>query len=215
MKLSAKELVFVSVIALVTAAPAWAWQNPEAEADYTLGMKYYTGTGGVYQDFRQAAEWFRKAAELGLAKGQFHLGLAYDTGQGVAQDYLVARQWYLKAAAQDDRNAQAALGDIYIAGHGVKPDASEAADWYYQAAEQGQAHAQYELGKLYLAGQGVERDFSQAYIWLGLAAKDIDDAMDRRDEAGEHLTADQLQSARGHIERWHPSIPRLNKKQKL
>jgi TPR repeat protein len=207
----------ILLLAMIFFGFSWGFAsaNPEAEADYTLGMKYYTGTGNVYQDFKQAAEWFRKAAELGLAKGQYRLGFSYDSGQGVAQDYQAARQWYLKAAAQSDRDAEAALGDLYSLGHGVKKDVAEAAGWYFKAAEQGVAHAQYELGKLYFSGEGVKQDYTQAYIWLGLAAKEIDDAMDRRDESGEHLTPDQLRAAREHIERWHPALPVISKKQKL
>jgi hypothetical protein len=53
---------------------------------------------GVRQDYRQAAAWYRKAAEQGNADAQFNLGYLYDKGQGVPQDYAQAAAWYRKAA---------------------------------------------------------------------------------------------------------------------
>ncbi len=207
--------LFLSVtLAIFLGTSAWA-QYSDAEADFTLGMKYYTGTGNVYQDFKQATEWFRKAAELGMPEAQYRLGQAYDSGQGAPQDYAVAKRWYLQAAAQNDRDAESALGDLYATGHGVKADPGQAAEWYYKAAEQGIAHAQAQLGKLYSSGAGVKQDFVQAYFWYGLAAKQIDDAMDGRDEAGDHLTPDQLKVVRQHIEQWHPLSGRIGKKHEL
>jgi TPR repeat protein len=201
-----RELIYASCIGLCLTISARAGENRDAETDYTLGMKYYIGTDEIDQDVKQAVEWFRKAAELGLAKGQYRLGQAYDSGQGVRQDYPTAMRWYLLAAGQDDRDAESALGDIYAAGHGVKINNDQAAKWYYKAAEQGVAHAQSELGKLYFSGTGVKQDFVEAYFWLGVASKEIDDAVDKRDEAGERLTPAQLSGVRHRIETWRPEI---------
>jgi hypothetical protein len=49
---------------------------------------------GVAQDFQQAAEWYRKAAEQGHAQAQFNLGELYRVGKGVAQDYIEAYKWF-------------------------------------------------------------------------------------------------------------------------
>ena len=40
-----------------------------AEAQYNLGMMYYTGSG-VHQDYAEALRWFRQAAEQGHAEAQ-------------------------------------------------------------------------------------------------------------------------------------------------
>ncbi len=43
-------------------------------------------------------QWFRKAADQGLAQGQFNLGEAYAKGQGVKQDRTQAYMWFSLAA---------------------------------------------------------------------------------------------------------------------
>jgi len=45
------------------------------------------------QDYAQAALWYRKAAEQGVADAQCRLGAWYGTGQGVPQDYAEAYFW--------------------------------------------------------------------------------------------------------------------------
>ena len=48
---------------------------------------------GVPQDDEQAASWFRKAAEQGVAEAQYNLGKMYDEGRGVPQDDKQAVFW--------------------------------------------------------------------------------------------------------------------------
>ena len=42
--------------------------------------------------------WFRKAAEQGLARAQYNLGVGYYQGAGVPQDYVAAARWFRMAA---------------------------------------------------------------------------------------------------------------------
>ncbi len=48
-------------------------------------------------DKAAAFEWYRKAAEQGLASAQFNLSLMYENGTVVAQDTAQAFEWCLKA----------------------------------------------------------------------------------------------------------------------
>ena len=48
---------------------------------------------------RLAREWWRKAAEQGLAHAQVRVGMMYDKGEGVPQDYVEAHKWFNLAAA--------------------------------------------------------------------------------------------------------------------
>ena len=84
---------------------------------------------GVPQDYAQAAYWYHKAAEQGLAGAQFLLGNAYDKGEGVPQDYAQAAIWYRKAAGQGFPEAQSILGILYSEGKGVPQDFAEAYFW--------------------------------------------------------------------------------------
>jgi len=53
---------------------------------------------GVTQDFEVAVEWYRKAADQGIANAQINLCFMYEKGQGVTQDYVQAHMWYNLAA---------------------------------------------------------------------------------------------------------------------
>lgn len=82
------------------------------EAQYLLGLMYYTGQG-VPQDYRTSAEWHQKAAAKGKADAQYILGSMYFTGQGVDQDQTQAVDWFRKAATQGHGEAQYLLGLMY------------------------------------------------------------------------------------------------------
>ncbi len=58
-----------------------------------LGQMYKQGEG-VPQDYKEAASWYRKAAEQGFARAQTNLGYMYDQGHGVLQDNILAHMWY-------------------------------------------------------------------------------------------------------------------------
>ena len=53
----------------------------------------YADGKGVPQDHREAAKWYRKAAEQGHAGAQADLGRMYGIGMGVPQDYVQAYAW--------------------------------------------------------------------------------------------------------------------------
>ncbi len=62
----------------------------------------YTQGLGVSKDDTEAAKWMRKAADQGLAAGQFGVGSMYAHGRGVPQSAAEAANWYRKAADQGD-----------------------------------------------------------------------------------------------------------------
>jgi TPR repeat protein len=76
----------------------------EAAAQDELGWMYAIGHG-VKQDYAQAVEWFRKAAEQGVVRAQYHLGLMYFRGQAVPRDHAEALKWLRRAAAQGEESA--------------------------------------------------------------------------------------------------------------
>ncbi len=127
------------------------------------------------KDFKLAAEWFRKAADLGDAKAQYNLGVAYNEGKGVPQDFGQAAVWFRKAAEQGIVQAQNNLGFLYKQGQGAPQDYAQAAEWFQKAADQGFAQAQHNLGLAYRDGQGVKQDRAQAVLWLQKAAAQDDE----------------------------------------
>jgi len=76
-----------------------------AQAQYNLAV-YYDNGDGVEKNLKQAAEWYRKAAEQGFAQAQNNLGVCYHNGEGIEQNMDEAVKWYKKAAAQGFAQAQ-------------------------------------------------------------------------------------------------------------
>lgn len=73
--------------------------NPEAVHLNQMGLQYDQGNG-VPKDKKKAFDFFKRAAEMGLADAQCNLGIMYQYGQGVEEDIELARYWYQKAASQ-------------------------------------------------------------------------------------------------------------------
>jgi TPR repeat protein len=66
----------------------------------------YQSGKGVPQDYAEAANWYRKAAEQGLSTAQTNLGNLYSGGRGVPLDRVHAYMWLSLAAARGDPNAE-------------------------------------------------------------------------------------------------------------
>lgn len=145
-------------LAVAAALPAAAQTFGEFLAAYNRG------------DYAAAYRGFRRLAEQGNAKAQYHLGTLYEHGTGVPQDYASAVQWYRSAALKGNPEGQTALGYMYHTGKGVPRDFSEAIWWYRRAAEQGDAFAEFYLGYMYFVGEGVSRDYAEAVRWYRRAA---------------------------------------------
>jgi TPR repeat protein len=144
-----------------------------AEAQTSLSRLYYYGWG-VPQDYAEAAQWLRKAADQGYARAEAGLGTIYYEGHGVPQDYVQAAVWYRKAADQGYAKAQDYMGGLYYYGHGVPQDYDEALRWYIKAADQGNARAEYDLGAVYYHGNGAPQNYAEAFRWYRKAADQND-----------------------------------------
>ena len=68
---------------------------------------------GVLQDFKEAVEWYRKAAEQGHGDAQLYLGNMYKNGYGVPEDLKAAVKWYRKSAEQGNAKGQHRMGWVY------------------------------------------------------------------------------------------------------
>jgi Sel1 repeat len=88
----------------------------------------YLNGKGVSQDYKQAFEWYRKAAEQGNMLAQSQLGYMYGGGLGIPKDSGQALQWYGKAAERGYAHAQCALGTMYESADGVTRDDRQAMD---------------------------------------------------------------------------------------
>ena len=114
------------------------------------------------EEYAEAIESFREAAEDGNADAQFNLGLMYLKGEGVDEDYAQALEWFTKSAEQGNVRAETNLARMYAQGKGVAPDYGTAVSWFRKAADQGYPDAQYSLGVLYVTGNAVPLNYKQA-----------------------------------------------------
>jgi TPR repeat protein len=93
------------------------------------------------QDYKQAFQWYEKAARQGHANAEFNLALLYSRGEGVAQDHKQALAYCLKAAQHGEppmlARAQCRLGECFERGWGTAVDLNAARSWYAKAAAQG------------------------------------------------------------------------------
>ena len=128
-----------------TETPEATTQVPEQDSPetlYELGNKYYYGNE-VEQDYEQALDYYRKAAEQGYAPAQNALGYMFEHGKGVEKDYAhnnykQAFVWYKKAAEL-----------------GVPKNQKKAASLYRKAAAQGDEYAEIQLNDTEFWDYGV------------------------------------------------------------
>jgi TPR repeat protein len=174
-------------------------EGGDAGAQYYLGTLYSDGKA-VKRDYRQAAEWYGKAASRGYGDAEFTLGFLYLTGAGegasaVPADRQLATKWLKIAAAKGYVAAQSALAMVYGEGYGVARDTAEAQRWAEPAATRGDAAAQYELGRLKAQTLTVE-SWGEAYTWFRLAEKQgYPGAAENRAVIGKQIDAQALAAA--------------------
>ena len=147
-----------------------AAEQNHARACDMLGWLYRDGNHGTRQNYKKAAEWYQRAAELGHSSSQHYLGVMYSLGRGVRKDGNKAVEWIGKAADQGNPAAVRDLGNIYRDGNGVTKDEEKAAEWFRMGADKGFRDCQYALGLLYRDGDGVPKDKEKAAEWFRKAA---------------------------------------------
>ena len=107
---------------------------------FSLGNdRYYAWNAGVLfeekQDFRQAAEYYKKAVQLKYPKSYVSLGKLYSDGKGVAQDYAQAAAVYEQGLKDYPLRPEllVRLGWLYEKGYGVAKNGKKALELYEEA----------------------------------------------------------------------------------
>lgn len=134
-----------------------------------MGVAYEEGKG-VPQNFTEAADWYKKAVELGQNEAHAYLGAAYLDGRGVPADEAEAARLFQAGAYRGDARSQRNLAVLYTQGKGVPYDYEKALNWSIEAAKGGDVQAMYLAGAMYEKGIGAERDVEQARRWYRQAA---------------------------------------------
>jgi TPR repeat protein len=159
----------------------------DAVAERKLAEAYERGNG-VNQSDQLAANWYRKAADLGDAEAQNRLGVMYSLGRGVEKSQEDALRWYHSSAKQGYAQAMFNLGASYYNGDGVQSDATESCPWFLLAAEAGNSAAEdavrrattedrseprfafTKIAEMYTKGDELPKDPLEALKWYRKAA---------------------------------------------
>ena len=107
------------------------------------------------------ADWYRKAAQNGVAEAQWWIG---------DNDYEEAYLWFSKAANQGYVDAYYSLAECYFDGNGVAPNTNKGIEWLTKAANAGYGISAKALADRYYNGDGIGRNYEKAVYWYTIAA---------------------------------------------
>lgn len=150
-----------------------------------LARGYQFGLSGLNKDLKEAAIWWRKAADAGDPGAADILGAFYEEGDGVPQSFSEALKWYRLSAEAGDGQAQQSLGEMYVKGIGVQRDRVQAHMWLNLACANRLEAPDIETAKL-----------------LGPSPCFL------RDRLASQMTADQVVEAQNMASKWRPHGPR-------
>ena len=142
----------------------------DEDAQMAVAAAYENGTDTILSR-REAAKWYRLAAQQGNIEAQFRLArIVHDGDEGLKKSPEMAAKLYEAAAKQGHVEAQNWLGYSYQHGLGFAPSDADAVNWYRRAADAGLAMAENNLGLMYLNGKGVAQDRAEAFRLFERAA---------------------------------------------
>ena len=123
-----------------------AAEQGRADAQFQLGMESIK-TGKKLrksheeekadEDFREAADWFHRAADQGYAAAQCEIGKLHLEGLGVEKNDAEAARWIAMAADIGDIEALFIRGWMFENGRGCAPDGGKAAELRRLASSRG------------------------------------------------------------------------------
>jgi len=131
---------------------------------------------GFPLDFKAAAKWWGRGAELGNADSQQRLGNFYRTGVGVRLDEKKALELLSRAADQGHRGAMLELSALYRQENGPAFDLAAAYSYLMLAAEQGRPEDRDSRDELVAHLSAEQRKAAQkrSAAWSHRLAKSVD-----------------------------------------
>ncbi len=138
--------------------------------DLKKAISFETGKGAP-RDEAEAADWFRRAADLGDPVAQNQMGYLYVWGIGVERNAAQAIRWFARAAGSGMQQAKLNMAVLFMRGIGVARDPQFARQILQELAERKNARAADYLGVIYMRGEGVPQDSKRAEEYFRLSAK--------------------------------------------
>ena len=154
----------------------------DAKSQNEVGMWYYVGRH-VDRDYKQAADWWSRAAKQNYTQAIGNLGLCFQTGNGVKKDSEKAAKLYTRSVKDgnkalfnqlvkvakenpDSLFENLLVADFYKKGIGTAKDINKALPFLVNAGNAGDVKTQYDLGLIYI---NAKQD-AQAVKWFKKAA---------------------------------------------
>jgi TPR repeat protein len=131
--------------------------------DYIIGNFGVSGAMDVPQDYKQAMNWFIKAANNGNDNAMNLIGDMYHYGRGVTTNIPSAIEWYIKGANQGNEWTQANLGYFYENEDGFK-DLQKAANLFQKAADNSDSRAENKIKELNKQGYYAKEDEQEGIL---------------------------------------------------
>ncbi len=139
----------------------------DANSQYRLAQKFRYGVG-VDADPVQTLNYYRAAAQQGMAEAQYELASILDGDLlDVGRDRSEAFIWFQAAADQGHVQAQIKIGSGHRHGDGLQQSYADAAHWFIAAAEQGSSFAALNAAEVLADDLS---DYGSALRWYEFAA---------------------------------------------
>lgn len=145
-------------------------EKGKVESYVSVGEMYRDGYG-VPGDDEYAVDWFKKAAEAKVPRGQLRLGQMTMAGRGVIENLAGGLSLIRNAAEAGDAEAMYVLAACYARGAGTDVDEKSAMSWMQKSADAGNVDAAEYVGVALLNGDGVQKDLRRAIEMLSKAAE--------------------------------------------
>lgn len=137
----------------------------------TLGTMYERGLG-TPRNYTKAMEWYRRAAEAGLAEGYYNLGVCYEIGMGTTGDMQRAFENFERAAELKLPQGLYKLAALYFSGTGTAKNEPWGVELLGRAAAAGHPGAANDLGVIAFEGRyGQAKDDAKAFEWFSKSAE--------------------------------------------
>lgn len=148
---------------------------------FELAQMYEEGKG-VDQDYKKAAEYYKKSAEKGNNEAQYFIGEMLYQGRNIKRDFKEALKWFRKAAEQGNAEAALRVAEMICKGHGIARNLDTAVkqitlsmlapmdpmnisyERLMKEAEEGDPSMVF-IGNVY-HGVGVKKNHAKAAEWL-------------------------------------------------
>ena len=118
---------------------------------------------------KEAATWFKKAADKGDLSSTYYYGYLLFKGMGITQNKAEGINYLKQASKRGLVAADNMLGAIYYEGDGTEKNIDLAVTHLKKAAVAKIGNSQFLLGQCYKNGLGVGKDYGLAVEWLAEA----------------------------------------------